>query len=381
MKNILVVCGEHSADKYGSFLIEELKKRGDFEFWGIGGENLKKAGVELLYELKDMSVFGITDAIKKIKKILKIREFILKEAQKRKPIFSIHIDYPDFNISLAKGLRKIGINPIYYIPPTVWAWRYGRIKKIKEYFYHVFLIFPFEKEIYEKEKIEHTFVGHPIFEVIKREYKENFNIRDSLKLEDKKVILLMPGSRPSEVNQHKEPILEAVRMIKKIHREFSFILVKPQNLEFSFYKDYENEGILIVDETYKYNIIKESFFSISTSGTTNFELMVFRKPFVVIYKLNENRFVSKLLKPFLKKLIKIKNYSIVNILSEKKIVEELIEENLTGENIYNEFLKFLNNPSEIEKLNEEFGKILNKYRGRENPSPIICDKLSSLFNL
>ncbi len=380
MKNILVVCGEHSADKYGSFLIEELKRRGNFEFWGIGGENLKKAGVDLLYELKDMSVFGITDAIKKIKKILKIREHILKEAQKRKPIFSIHIDYPDFNISLAKELKKIGINPIYYIPPTVWAWRYGRIKRIKEYFHHVFLIFPFEKKIYEKEKIEHTFVGHPIFEVIRKEYKEDVNIRDVLKLENKKIILLMPGSRPSEVLQHKEPILEAIGMIKKFSKEFIFILIKPQNLEFSLYKDYENEGILIIDETYKYNIIEESFFSISTSGTTNFELMVFRKPFVVIYKLNENRFISKVLKPFLKNLIKIKNYSIVNILYGEKMVEELIEENLTGQNIYNEFLKFLNNPSEVNRLNENFEKILNKYRGRENPSPVIAEKLLELFN-
>ncbi len=375
MKNALIVCGEHSADKYGANLIKEIKKRTDIEFWGIGGENLKKEGVELIYDLNDMSIFGFKDALKNLRKIIKIKNNIVELSKKRKPAFSIHIDYPDFNIQLAGALKKSGIKTYYYIPPTVWAWRYKRIKKVKNNFHHVFLIFPFEEKIYKKEGIPYSFVGHPVFEVIENEFNRNLKFKEKFNIKND-FILLMPGSRRSELISHTPTLIEAVKKIKKFFSNIDFVVVKPESLVKEFFSEYIKNKINIVDEKFKYSAMNETVLSISTSGTTNFELLTFLKPFIVIYRLNESKLFELFVEPILKKAMKIKNYSIVNILSGKELVKELIQKDLTAENIFNEFKKLYTEKENLKVLHEQFKKLLLQYKDRRNPSTLIADKIT-----
>ncbi len=360
-KNILIIAGESSAEHYGAMLIKEFKKLDpNFTFWGTGGDAMKKEGVELLYHIKELSLIGIFEVIFHIRRILNIKKNILKEVDKRKPSFVILLDFPDFNLSLAKQLKKRGIKIYYYIPPTVWAWRYNRVKKIKKYIYKVLLIFPFEKKIYEKEGINCEFVGHPMFEIVKPELSEKESI-EKYNPERKIHIVLMPGSRKSELKYHTPYILEAVGLLRKRYDNLLFSVIKSPHLPDSMFKKYKKSEIRIFDKE-KYSIMNSADIIISTSGTSNFEAMILRKPVIVIYKLSGlTYFVAK-------SLLKIKNVSIVNILSGKKIIPELIQDNLSGENIYEEAIKYIDSPGKIRELKKEYDRILSKYLNKEKAS-------------
>ncbi len=353
--NIMIIVGESSADLYASLFIKEFKKLDPFtNLWGTGGEKMEEEGFEALYHIRELSLIGLFEIVFHLRRIIKIRKELLKEIKKRKPLAILFVDFPDFNLSLAKKLKNEKTLKFHYISPTVWAWRYGRVKKIKKYIDKIFLIFPFEKEIYEKEGINYEFVGHPLFEIVKPE-KTPEEIREKHGIKDKLHIVLMPGSRNTELKFHTPALLDAIKKLKNRYGKRLFIsLIKAPHIKENFYKPYEKEKILIIEKE-KYSVMNSADLIISTSGTSNFEAMILKKPVIVIYKL------SKLSYLLGKHFVKIRKFSIVNILAGKEIIPELIQDKLTGENIFKESFSFLENKERRETLIKEYKKILSLY--------------------
>jgi len=355
MKSILIIAGENSGEKYGAQLIKEFKKITDeYSFFGIGGSWMEREGVELLFRLSDVSLRGIFEIFSHIPRILNIFKSVLNEIKRRRPVASILIDFPDFNLRLAKRLYKMKIPVLYYISPTIWAWRRGRIKKIKKYINKILLIFPFEEEIYKNHNINAVFVGHPLIERIKINLtKEEFFRKYHLDPKQK-LIVLMPGSRESEIKYHLPVLKKGIEKLKnKI--KCQFLLIKAENIREELIRKYINSNleIKILSED-NYEAMYYSDLIISSCGTANLEAALLEKPLITFYRLSPLTYNLGI------HFVKIKNYSIVNILAGKRIIPELIQKDFTSDKIYTEALRILNSPQIISEMKEEFKKIKKK---------------------
>ncbi len=372
-REIFILSAENSSEKYGSLVIDEFKKNNsNYNFFGIGGNQLKKSGVEIIFNSRDLSIVGIIEVLSSLIKLKKLMNFIIKEIKKRECKTAILIDYPDFNLRLSKKLKKAGISVYYYISPTVWAWRYSRVEQIKKYIKRIFIIFPFEKKIYEKENIPYTYTGHPIVsKVFPSETKLEFFKREHIKKE--KVVTLLPGSRLSEINFHLITMLESIVLLKKKHNIRIFLLLAETIDEKEILdktQKFPDLDITIYKQKIGYSLISNSDLVISTSGTSNLEIALLGVPFVSIYKVNK-------LSYFLgKSFLKIDLYSIVNILSGKKVISELIQNDMTPEKIYKESIKIIDDKEFVNKMLIEFKKMKLSLIQDEDPSSIIYKTIS-----
>ncbi|MEN8154514.1 MAG: lipid-A-disaccharide synthase [Acidobacteriota bacterium] len=372
MNNIFIIAAENSAENYGSKIIDTFREKGNkYRFFGAGGDKFSDRGVDILVHNRNLSIVGIIEVVSSIFRLKKYMNKFVKEAKKRRADAAILIDYPDFNLRLAKKFKKAGIPVYYYISPTIWAWRYSRVKLIKKYTDHIFIIFPFEKDIYEKEKISHTYTGHPLMNQIKismgnKEFREKKNIS-----EDKKVLTLLPGSRISEINSLLPEMLETVKILKKKFNLEVFIL-KARNIDSRIIKDIcKTAGIKIhiTEQSEGYNMINGSDAVLTTCGTSNLEIAIIGTPFVAVYRVNR---LSYLLG---KGFLKINLYSIVNILLKKGVVTELIQKDFTAEKCSKAITELLDDPDRKKNLSKEFRKLKDILSMNMNPSEIIFEKM------
>ena len=267
-----------------------------------------------IFSVEDLAVVGITEILTQLPKLRKVFNRIKTEASLRKPAAAVLVDFPDFNLRMAKKLKKLSIPILYYVSPTVWAWRKGRLKTIKKTVNKMLLIFPFEEEIYKSSGIPAEYVGHPLVERTKAALNrsEFFN---KYKLDHKKkLITLLPGSRRSELKYHM-PVL--VKAVQKLTNELpsQFLLILADNIEKNFISsfiphDLNNLKILTSDS---YNAMASSDLALSSCGTANLECALLETPFIAFYRISPLTYYSGI------KLIKIRNYSIVNILAKKRL--------------------------------------------------------------
>jgi lipid-A-disaccharide synthase len=353
MSSILIVAGESSGEKHGASLVHELKKiQPSWEFFGIGGKWMRKEGVEVLFPVDELALVGAVEIISQVPRIKKIFNHILEQCQSRGPAAAVLIDSPDFNLRLAKKLKKLSIPVLYFISPTVWAWRKGRLKTIKKTVEKMLLIFPFEESIYKESGIPATYIGHPLLERVSVTLnKEEFFRKYGLNLK-KRLITILPGSRKSEIKYHIPVLIEA---IPKIQNEFSaqFVLIQAENLEKDFLfssipSGVEDLKILIEDS---YNAMAASDLVLSACGTANLEAALVGTPLVAFYRISYLSYYVGV------KLMKIKNYSIVNILAEKKIIPELIQSHFTAQTIFEEVKKILDSEKVRAEMIQEFRRI------------------------
>jgi len=353
MSSVLIVAGESSGEKHGASLVHELKKiQPSWEFFGIGGKWMKKEGVEVLFAVDELAVVGAVEIISQIPRIKKIFNHILKQCRSRSPAAAVLVDSPDFNLRLAKKLKKLSIPVLYFISPTVWAWRKARLKTIKKTVEKMLLIFPFEESIYKENGIPATYVGHPLLERVsvtlnKKEFFRKYGLHPK-----KRLIAILPGSRKSEIKYHM-PIL--MKAIPKIRNEFSaqFVLIQAETLE----KDFLLSSIISGVEDLKilaednYNAMAASDLVLSACGTANLEAALVETPLIAFYRISYLSYCVGL------KLMKIKNFSIVNILAEKKIIPELIQSHFTAQTIFEEAKKILDSEKVRAEMIREFRRI------------------------
>lgn len=365
MKSVLIVAGENSGDRHGADVVREFKKRHpDILFFGIGGRRLAEEGVEIICPIERLSAVGIFEVLTRLPHFRRIFSLIKRETQARNPQAAFLIDSPDFNLRLARMMRKIATPVLYYISPTVWAWRKNRLKTIRKTVTRMCLIFPFEKSIYEDYCIPASFVGHPLKgRVGTRLSRDEFLAKYSLPPEGR-LITLLPGSRRTEVKNHLPVLVEVAR---KLQSELSvrFLLVLAGSVHRSYLDRYlppGEPGIDILTED-GYEAVAYSDLVLSSCGTANLETALLGTPFIAFYRLSPFTYY-----PF-RRLVKVREYSIVNILAGRKVVPELIQRHFRADHLVREIKELLFSEEKKSRMKEEFRRIdglLGTERAAEN---------------
>jgi lipid-A-disaccharide synthase len=338
-----IIAGEASGDLHGGNLIKELVKQQPattIRCWG--GDKMRAAGGELVKHYRELAFMGFVEVVKNLGTILKNLSFCKKDIEAYKPDALILIDYPGFNLRIAKWAKEQGMKVIYYISPQVWAWKEGRVKMMRQSIDKMLVILPFEKDYYEKKwNWEVEYVGHPLVEVV-RSYESGIRIQS---LSDSPIVALLPGSRKQEIKVKLPVMLE----VSKSFPKHQFIVAKAPGVEEFFYDKmlmpYSNVSY-VANRTYDLLIQAEA--ALVTSGTATLETALFGVPEVVCYK------GSPISYQIAKRVIKVKYISLVNLIMDKLVVKELIQGEMTADNLVKELKLLLQDENRRRQLREDY---------------------------
>jgi lipid-A-disaccharide synthase len=341
-----IIAGEASGDLHGSNLIREMKKNdlaADIRCWG--GDKMEAAGAKLVKHYRDLAFMGFTEVIKNLPTILKNLRFCKEDILTFKPDAIILVDYPGFNLRIAKWAKEKGFRIIYYISPQVWAWKENRVNTIRQCVDKMLVILPFEKDFYKKWNYEVDYVGHPLVEVINRFLEDN---KSTSVTTAAKTIALLPGSRKQEILKKLPIMLE----VSSHFPDFQFVVAKAPGIEESFYNEllspYKNVSA-VVNQTYA--LLSVSFAALVTSGTATLETALFAVPEIICYKGNPVSY------EIAKRLIKIKFIGLVNLIMNKEVVKELIQHELTVSNLVQELRLLLENKEKQEQVRQDYREL------------------------
>jgi len=357
MKTIAIVAGESSGDLLGSHLIKSLKStRPDLTFIGIAGPKMIKEGAVSFFSMEELSVRGYFEALRKLFRLLKLRKNLLNQILDAKPDLFIGVDAPDFNFWIERQLKKKGVSVIHYVSPSIWAWRKNRLRKIKKCIDHMLTIFPFEKNIYLKANIQASFVGHPLAEMIPL-HSNRKKAQDKLKIiKANKVIALLPGSRQGEVRWHAQLLIDSAIEISKSVRDTKFLVPLPTRETYeifskTLFKNTNTELDIQLLIGHASDAINAADLVIVASGTATLETALYKKPMIVIYKM------SSISWQILKRLRYLPYISLPNILLNKFLVPELLQDDATPQNISDKTIEILKDVAYRKNLLIQFTKI------------------------
>ena len=373
MKKIFILTGEPSGDKLASKVISQLQKNDpNIEYSCVGGTHLNSLGIKSIFDLKEITYIGFTSVLLNIFKIKNKINKTVEEIIKFNPDVLFSVDSPDFTLRVAEKVKKINneIKTVHYVAPQVWVWRKGRVKKFKKFLDHVLLLFDFEKKYFDKENIPSTFVGHPLLEKETKNKTDLSNIVSS----DKKIISLFCGSRLSEVNLLLPILIDFINLMNKKFDNFTFVFHATDANKNLINVRIDNNNLenveVISDENIKKQILNNSIFAVSKSGTISLEICNAKVPSIIIYKMNFLNFL------IVKMLVKIKFANIINIINNKEIIPELIQKECNAKEIYNSVVYFLKNPELMKKQISNCEETLTKIRSKTSSS----DEAASVLN-
>ena len=359
MKKIVIIAGDKSADIYGGLLCKQLKEKyPKVELFSFGGEHLAKESKQVI-NLLAHSVSGLVEVISSIKKMLDIFRQTLKSIDQIKPDLVILMDFPDFNLRLAKALNK-KYSLFYYISPQVWAWRKKRVDLIKEYVDKMVVIFKFEEEFYKKEGVQALYFGHPLLEIVKPS-----------NLPTKNIISFLPGSRKNEIKKHIAIMNETKSILQEKLPDYSFRIIRPENIDQSFYEQFFPNMEVVQHSHQK---LEESKFIITASGTATVEIAVLEVPFLIIYKVNS------LTWSIAKRIVKTDFVGMVNILSKKGVIPELLQNEANPSNIANTALEIINSPGKYKEMKNALSQVHTQMHP-ENATAKFAEYIGSFLNL
>lgn len=381
MAHIMIVAGESSGELYGSLLAKALKiKWPDVHIMGVGGQKMSEAGVELISSISD--AFGLTEAISAFSKIKAAFNKTVEALKQRRPAVLVLIDYPDFNLKVAKLARSLGIKILYYVSPQVWAWRKGRVKKIAGLVDRMAVILPFEEEIYRNAGMPCEFIGHPVLEEIESVTgsSKSFGVQGPAFSEeqrslfkaalgfdpDRPLLSLLPGSRPSELKRHLPLIIEVIRRFKgnpeiseKGYQSCMPLTLNTDETRYhSYLKTLRQEGV-VIKKGESVNALAASDLAVVASGTATLQTAFLEVPMVVVYKL------APLTYHIGKHIIKVKHISLVNILSGREVVRELLQDRANPGEIVAELKKIVADTKYREDMLHYYRKIKEPFSGKK----------------
>jgi lipid-A-disaccharide synthase len=339
-----IVAGERSGDLHGGNLIQALKLVDtESEFRGFGGDYMEENGMQLSMHFRNLAFMGFLEVVKNLSKISKYLKFCKNDILEYQPDVVILIDYGGFNLKIASFLRKNNIKVFYYISPKVWAWNQNRAKNIKKLVDRMFVILPFEKEFYRKFDWEVDYVGNPVLDAIKKHKIESLNLKNN----SKEIVAVLPGSRYQEVVN----VLEGIKNIISSFDDVHFVIAAVDNLDQGIYNDLLNHPNVELVFGRTYDLLSMSKAAIVTSGTATLETALWKIPQVVIYK------TSKISYLIAKSLIRVDYISLVNLIADKPVVKELIQNDYNDENLSYELNLILKDKVSRDRIIEEYDTI------------------------
>ncbi|WP_196603512.1 lipid-A-disaccharide synthase [Pectinatus haikarae] len=330
MHKIMFSAGEVSGDMHGANLAAALKKmEPGIKMFGLGGAMMRREGVDLVADMAQYSVMGFYEVLLNVGRLLKLRSKMIRFMKTEKPDILVLIDYPDFNWRLAPAARKLNIPVFSYIPPSAWAWRKGRAKNVAKIANKIAAIFPFETDAYEAAGADIQFVGNPLLDTVKAAMNSS-EAYEYFSLDSKKIhILLLPGSRKQEIEMILPVMLQAACLFKEKHSETEFHIAVAQGIDEEHLRDMAGKYGLILKfhRDRLYDLMGNCDVAFATSGTVVLEAAMMGLPSVVLYRM------SKLTYCIAKLFVDVEFFSLPNILAQKKIIPELLQDNVTPENI------------------------------------------------
>ncbi len=347
-----IIAGEASGDLHASNLMKELKKldtSSHFRCWG--GDLMKAQGAELVRHYKQLAFMGFVEVIMNLRTILRNIDFCKKDILRYQPDALILVDYPGFNMRIATFAKQHGIKVFYYISPQIWAWKQSRVHKIKRDVNKMFVILPFEKDFYERFDYPVTFVGHPLLDAIYSE--ENTPLAHSQNPKEKPIIALLPGSRKQEISTMLPLMLSVVEHFPQYH----FIVAGAPSQGAEFYKPFLQQHKVEIIYNQTYSLLRKAYAALVTSGTATLETALFNVPEVVCYKANAISY------RIARQLIKVKYISLVNLVMDREVVKELIQDELTTAQLVKELQKITLDAEQRKIMLDNFGQLKEKLGG------------------
>jgi len=356
-KKILLVAGEVSGDLHGSHLVEAIQRIDpEVQFFGVGGEGLERKGMKLLYRSQSLSVVGITEVFFKLRPILKALRGLKKSLDQEKPDLVILVDFPGFNLRMAKIAHRRGIPVLYFISPQVWASRPKRIKLIARVVKKMIVLFPFEVPLYEAAGVDVEWVGHPLLDIVKPTLPREVAFQKFGLDPKRRTIGLLPGSRTHEIERLLPPLLASAHLLQQEVPDLQFIIpLAPGISKPILISQMKNRSIPVkVVEGFTYDVMNLSELLIIASGTATLEGAILGKPMIIIYKVSlPSYWIGRA-------LIRVDHIGLVNLVAEKEIAPELIQKDVTPRRIADEAFRILRDPILSRKMTESMGEVRQK---------------------
>jgi len=363
--NLLLSAGEASGDTYGAQLIDALRQLApEAVFFGMGGEKMRDAGCDLKVHANEVAVVGLVEVLTHLPAIRRRFKDLVAEAARRRPDAAVLIDFPDFNLRLARELHRLGIPVFYFVSPQVWAWRTGRIKQIRKYVRKMIVIFPFEREFYAWHGVEAVYVGHPLAyapapEISRVEFAGQHQLDTG-----KQWIALLPGSRRKEVRLNLPAMLRAAELLQKQDKDFEFVLPVASTLDKEWMRQ-QLAGtavpVKLTGDARATMVLARA--SVVASGTATVEAALSGTPFVVVYRLAPATWFLG------RRLVRLDTFAMANLIAGKRIVPELIQENFTPEAVVRELSAIVPDGPRRRQMQAELAEVRQRLHDTENAEP------------
>jgi lipid-A-disaccharide synthase len=370
-QKVLISAGEASGDLYAASLVEALLRRNPaLQFFGCAGPRMQRAGVRAVVDAASLAVVGLVEVVTHLPRIHREYRKLIRAAEKERPDLAILTDSPDFHLRLARRLKRLGIPVIYLVAPQVWAWRKGRLPSMKQNIDQLLCIFPFEPDFFSPHGINARYIGHPLTRLVKpsasrEKLRRNYGIPENVPL-----IALLPGSRKGEIERHLPFLIDAVRLIQRTGHNPAprFILALPSgNLLGSNFRERISQASIQVLDGQTWDVLACAELALAASGTVTIEATLLSTPMVTFYRVNN---LSWLMGKF---LVRVPFYSMVNLVAGRRIVPELIQNDLTPARLADEAVALLANESARESMRSELQLVARKLaqpQGAQHVDPL-----------
>ena len=349
---ILLSCGETSGDLYAGELVRELGRRqAGIEVFGLGGDRMAAQGAELLAHVKDLAVVGLLEVVSHLRSLRRVFDRVLSEVDLHRPDVAVLVDYPDFNLRLARQLRRRGVRVVYYVSPQVWAWRRGRLDSIRKTVDHMLVIFPFEEALYREGGVPVTFVGHPLVDLVHPPADQRGFLKGLGLDPDRPVVALLPGSRAKEIAHNLPPLAGAVEKLAGERPELQFLLALAPGLGPRAVADALGSLPVRIVANQALGVLASGTVSVVASGTATVEAALLGAPMVVVYRLAPLTYLLG------RRLVKVPHFAMANLIAGDRVVPEVIQRELTPERVAVEVGALLDSPTRRERMRDGLAEV------------------------
>jgi lipid-A-disaccharide synthase len=333
MPRLLISCGEASGDLYGAELVRHLRERApDLEVVGLGGDRLQAQGASLIAHVRDLAVVGLLEVLSHLRHLRSVFRRVLEDVDTRRPDVAVLVDYPDFNLRLARALRRRGVPVVYYVSPQVWAWRRGRLGAIHDTVSRMLVIFPFEEDLYRGAGVPVTFVGHPLVSLVQPAGDTGPFLREIGLDPARPVVALLPGSRTKEVAHNLPPIAASVDALAAARPDLQFVIAVAPSLDPEVVRAGLGGRNVAVVHDRTHETLSAATAAVVASGTATVETALLGVPMVVVYRLSTWTYRLG------RRLVRVPYYAMVNLIAGRRVVPELIQSDFTPDRVAAELL-------------------------------------------